>query len=69
MGGAEGQASEVEITARQILKMKDKINEILAKHTGQSKAKLERDTDRDFYMTTVEAEKYGLIDQIIRTKK
>lgn len=69
MGGAEGQASEIEITAKQILKMKDKINEILAKHTGQSKVKLEKDSDRDFYMTPGEAEKYGLIDRIIRTNK
>jgi ATP-dependent Clp protease protease subunit len=69
MGGAEGQATEVEITARQILKMKDKINQLLAKHTGQPLAKIVSDTDRDFYMTPTEAEKYGLIDQIIRTKK
>ena len=67
MGGAEGQATEIEITAKQILKMKDKINELLAKHTGQSKTKLEKDTDRDFYMTPVEAEKYGVIDKIIRS--
>lgn len=69
MGGAEGQAIEVEITARQILKMKDKINDLLSKHTGHPKTKIEKDTDRDFYMTPVEAEKYGLIDQIIKTKK
>jgi ATP-dependent Clp protease protease subunit len=69
MGGAEGQASEIEITAKQILKMKEKINELLAKHTGQPKSKIEKDTDRDFYLTPVEAEKYGLIDQIIKTKK
>ncbi|MEY4731623.1 MAG: hypothetical protein RL681_569 [Candidatus Parcubacteria bacterium] len=69
MGGAEGQASEIEITAKQILKMKEKINDLLAKHTGQPKAKIERDTDRDFYMTPAEAEKYGLIDQVIKMKK
>ena len=69
MGGAEGQATEIEITARQILKMKERINQILAKHTGHPVAKIEKDTDRDFYMTPTEAEKYGLIDQIIRTKK
>ncbi|HTY39709.1 MAG TPA: ATP-dependent Clp endopeptidase proteolytic subunit ClpP [Candidatus Paceibacterota bacterium] len=69
MGGAEGQAVEIEITAKQIIKMKDKINEILARHTGQSKSKLEKDTDRDFYMTPVEARAYGLIDEMIKTRK
>ena len=68
MGGVEGQASEVEITARQILKIKEKMNQILAKHTGQSISKVEKDTDRDFYMTPEESKKYGLIDQMIRSK-
>ncbi|MEK7608155.1 MAG: ATP-dependent Clp endopeptidase proteolytic subunit ClpP [Patescibacteria group bacterium] len=68
MGGAEGQATEVEITARQILKMKDKINHILAKHTGQSVSKIEKDTDRDFYMTPAEAKAYGLIDEIVKNR-
>jgi ATP-dependent Clp protease protease subunit len=66
MGGVEGQATEVEITARQILKMKDRLNQILSKHTGQSVAKLEKDTDRDFYLTAQEAKDYGVIDQIIK---
>ncbi|MEK7514303.1 MAG: ATP-dependent Clp endopeptidase proteolytic subunit ClpP [Patescibacteria group bacterium] len=66
MGGVEGQAIEVEITARHIIKIKDKINQILAKHTGKPVAKLEKDTDRDFYMTAVEAKEYGLIDEIIK---
>ncbi len=69
MGGAEGQAIEIEITARQIVKMKDKLNQILVKHTGQKTDKIERDTDRDFYLTPQEAKEYGLIDQIIKTKK
>jgi ATP-dependent Clp protease protease subunit len=69
MGGVEGQATEVEITARQILKIKDKLNVILAKHTGQTVTKLEKDTDRDFYMTSEEAKKYGLIDEIIKNHK
>ena len=69
MGGAEGQATEVEITARQILKMKERLNQILAKHTGQTMAKIEKDTDRDFYLTANEAKDYGLIDEIIKTKK
>ncbi len=69
MGGAEGQAVEVEITARQILKMKDKINQILSKHTGQSIQKVDKDTDRDFYMTPNEAQAYGVIDEIIKKSK
>jgi ATP-dependent Clp protease protease subunit len=69
MGGAEGQASEIEITARQILKIKDKLNHILAKHTGQKFDKIEKDTDRDYYLTAEEAKAYGLIDEIIKTKK
>jgi ATP-dependent Clp protease protease subunit len=69
MGGAEGQATEIEITARQILKMKKKINQLLAAHTKQSIARIEKDTDRDFYMSPEEAKKYGLIDDIIRTNR
>ncbi len=66
MGGAEGQASEVEITARQILKIKAKLNQLIAKHTGQSLSKIEKDTDRDFYMTAAEAKEYGLIDEVLK---
>lgn len=69
MGGAEGQAIEIEITAKHIVKIKDKLNQILAKHTGQKLAQIERDTDRDFYLTAQEAKEYGLIDEIIKTKK
>jgi ATP-dependent Clp protease protease subunit len=69
MGGVEGQAIEVEITARHIIKIKDKINQILAKHTGKPGSKLEKDTDRDFYMTPIEAKEYGLIDEIIKTAR
>ena len=69
MGGVEGQAIEVEITARHIIKIKDKINQILSKHTGQSIAKVEKDTDRDYYMTSEEAKTYGLIDEIIKNKR
>ncbi|OGZ69521.1 MAG: ATP-dependent Clp endopeptidase, proteolytic subunit ClpP [Candidatus Staskawiczbacteria bacterium RIFCSPHIGHO2_02_FULL_42_22] len=67
--GAQGQATEIEIAAKQILKIKGKINEILASHTGQPKETIERDTDRDFYMTAVEAQKYGLIDEVIGASK
>lgn len=69
MGGAEGQAADVEITARHIIKIKDKLNHILSKHTGQSLAKVEKDTDRDFYMTAEEAKQYGLIDEMVKNKK
>ncbi|MDP2703747.1 MAG: ATP-dependent Clp endopeptidase proteolytic subunit ClpP [bacterium] len=69
MGGAEGQAIEIEITARQIVKIKDKINKILMKHTGQKRDKIEKDTDRDFYLTAEDAKEYGIIDQIIGGKR
>ena len=69
MGGAQGQASDVEIAAREILKLKDRLNRILAKHTGQTLAKIERDADRDFYLSAEEAKAYGLIDKIVESKK
>lgn len=69
MGGAEGQAVEIEITARQIIKIKDKLNKILAKHTGQSLIKVETDTDRDFYLSAQEAKEYGIVDEVIKIKK
>ena len=68
MGGVEGQATEVEITARHILKIKDRLNQILAKHTNQSISKIDKDTDRDYYMSAEEAKSYGLIDEIIKNK-
>jgi len=68
MGGAEGQAVDVDIAARQIIKVKDKLNQILAKHTGQDVKKVEKDTDRDFYMSAEEAKSYGLVDKIIKAK-
>ena len=67
MGGTEGQATEIEIAARQILKMKKQLNDILAKHTGQKLQKIEKDTDRDFYLDSEEAKTYGIIDNIIKT--
>jgi ATP-dependent Clp protease protease subunit len=69
MGGAEGQAIDVEITARHIIKIKERLNAILAKHTGQSGARIEKDTDRDYYMSASEAKEYGLIDEIIKNHK
>jgi ATP-dependent Clp protease protease subunit len=66
MGGVEGQAVEVEITARQIIKLRDRINSILSKHTGQPLAKISKDTDRDFYLSAEDAKNYGIIDEIIK---
>ena len=68
MGGAEGQASDIEITAREILRTKAELNKIIAKHTGQTIARIEKDADRDFHLTAEEAKKYGAIDDIIKTK-
>jgi ATP-dependent Clp protease protease subunit len=65
MGQAQGQAVDVKITADHILKLRSRLNNILAKHTAQPLKKVEEDTDRDYYMTSDEAKKYGLIDKII----
>jgi len=65
MGGYEGQASDIKIHAEHILKIKDKMNKILAKHSGKKLAEVEKDSDRDYFMTAEEAKKYGLIDKII----
>ncbi len=67
-GGVTGAAVEIEITAKQIIKIKEKLNKILAKHTGQPLEKIERDTDRDFYLSAEEAKEYGLIDEVIKPK-
>jgi len=66
MGGAEGQATDIEIHAKEILRVKNKINEILSLHTGQAMEKIEKDTDRDYFMSADEAKKYGIIDQVIK---
>lgn len=66
MGGAEGQAIDVKIRAEHILKIKDRINKILSDHTGQTLDKIEKDTDRDYFMSAEEAKKFGLIDKIIK---
>lgn len=66
MGGAEGQATDVKIRAEHILKIKDKLNKILAEHTRQPITKIEKDTDRDYFMTAKEAVEYGLVDKIIK---
>lgn len=68
LGGAQGQATEIEIAAKHILKTRDKLNAILAERTGQPLEIIEKDTDRDNYMTAEEAKEYGLIDEIMTTK-
>lgn len=65
MGGVEGQATDVKIRAEHILKTKDRLNKIIAKHTGQTFDKIEKDTDRDYFMSAKEAFKYGVIDKVI----
>ncbi|MDO8601007.1 MAG: ATP-dependent Clp protease proteolytic subunit [bacterium] len=67
-GGIEGQAVEIEITAKHVIYLKTKMNQILANHTGKSLSQVEKDTDRDYYMSPEEAKKYGLIDEIIKRK-
>ena len=65
LGGAQGQASEIEIHAREILRIREEMNGVLAKHTGQSIEKIAHDTDRDYYLTSREAAEYGLIDKVL----
>ena len=65
LGGAQGQASDIEIAAREIIRMQDKIINIISEHTGQSYEKIARDTDRDFYMSSEQAQEYGLIDVVM----
>jgi ATP-dependent Clp protease protease subunit len=69
ISGLGGQAVEVEIAAKQVVKLKDKINKILAKNTGQPLERIEKDTDRDFYLSAQEAKEYGIIDEVIKTKE
>lgn len=65
LGGAEGQASDIEIRAKRILKLRDKLNKILVDRTGQTLKRIEKDTDRDYFMSAEEAKEYGIIDQVI----
>lgn len=69
MGGAQGQASDIEITAREILKLKKEIYEILSKHTGKPLKRIEKDSDRDYWMTSDEAKEYGMIDEVLTREK
>jgi ATP-dependent Clp protease protease subunit len=65
VGGAQGQAADIEIAAREIIRMQQKIREVIAKHTGQSMEKITHDTDRDFYLSAEDAVEYGLVDEIL----
>lgn len=69
LGGTEGQASDIAITAKHILQIKENLNKILAKNTKKSLAQIEKDSDRDFHMTSQEAKKYGIVDDIIKPKR
>ncbi|MDP3880919.1 MAG: ATP-dependent Clp endopeptidase proteolytic subunit ClpP [bacterium] len=69
MGGVEGQASDIEITAKHILKTKETLNKILAKHTGQKLERVEKDADRDYWMSGKEAADYGVVDEVIKSGK
>jgi ATP-dependent Clp protease, protease subunit len=69
MGKASGQAVDVEIWSKHILRIKERLSNILAKHTGQSLKKIEKDTDRDFFLSAQEAKDYGIIDEVIKTKE
>jgi ATP-dependent Clp protease, protease subunit len=67
-GGAQGSASDISIHAKEILKLKEELNRILAKHTGQALERIEKDSDRDFFMSAQEAKEYGIVDQVIESK-
>lgn len=69
LGGVQGQATDIDIQAREILRMRDKLNEIFVEHTGQSVEKIRKDTDRDFFMTAEQAKEYGIIDEVISKRK
>lgn len=64
-GGVQGAAVDINIQAREILRLREKINQILAKHTGQKLEKIEKDTDRDFFMSSEEAKDYGIVDEVV----
>jgi len=67
-GGAQGTASDIHIQAREILKLKDQLNQLLARHTGKSKEQIEKDTDRDYFMSAEESRNYGIVDHVITSK-
>jgi ATP-dependent Clp protease protease subunit len=69
MGGAQGQATDIDIHAREILKIRESLNQILAKHTGQDIERIRKDTERDYFMNSEEAREYGIIDKVITTRE
>ena len=69
MGGVQGQATDIDIQAKEILKMKETVHQILVEHTGQSIKKIRQDTERDFFMSGEEALKYGIVDRIIKKRE
>ena len=69
MGGAQGQATDIEIQAREILRMKGRLNEIIAKHTGQPLERVEKDSDRDYFMGAQEARAYGIVDEVVSVNR
>lgn len=69
MGGAQGQAADIEITAREIIKLRKELYEIIALHSGNTYKKVEKDSDRDYWMTAEEAKKYGMIDEVLAKNK
>jgi len=69
LGGVQGQATDIDIHAKEILRLREILNELLAKHTGQPKERIARDTERDFFMSAKEAKKYGIVDEIITARK
>lgn len=68
LGGVQGQASDIDIQAREILRLREQLNNILTKHTGQSLKRVERDTDRDLFFTSKQAQEYGIIDEVIASR-
>ena len=69
LGGAEGQASDVEIRVKYMLKLKHRLNKIISHHTGKDQAQVERDCDRDNFMSAEEAKEYGLVDEVVQSRK
>jgi len=69
LGGAQGQVTDIEIQTRELKRIKDTINKILTQHTGQKFEKVEKDTERDFYMTAQESKEYGLVDEVIKSRE
>jgi ATP-dependent Clp protease protease subunit len=69
LGGVQGQATDIDIQAREIIRMREKLNQIFAKHTKQPIEKVQRDTDRDFFMSAEQAKEYGIVDEVLVTRK